>query len=1008
MKTANLMRFCLLALIAGSSGPPACAQAVAELDFGDAPDPSFPTLIEHNGARHVLLQGFHLGRAADAEVNGQPDSNALADDLAPAAVDDEDGVAFKTALAPGQPAAVEVVASGLGKLNAWVDFNGNGTWADAGEQIFRDAPLNTGTNLLNFPVPALAKPGFTFARFRFNKQGGLEFAGPASDGEVEDYRVEVQQPVTQEADFGDAPDPTYPTLIKNNGARHLILPALHLGPTIDGETDGQATATALGDDVTPSPTADDEDGVSFTSPLAPGQVATVEVIVSGAGRLDAWIDFNGNGSWSDEGDQIFTNAPVSLGVNNLSFTVPASTKARTTFARFRLSRQGGLGFAGPAPDGEVEDYQVSIEEPRDPCRDQTHRGTDFWLTFPANYAPDPANPVRLSLSITGLGGTTGLVTIPGLGFSTNFVIPPSTEIVIPLPKEADLGAANDWVENKGIHVAASVPVAVFGLNHVRFTTDGYLGLPSDVLGRAYIVQGYKNVHADVPELDGTQFALVACETNTDVTITPKVTVGSRAAGVPYTITLQRGETYQLRSTNAAPSDLSGTFIQASKPIAVFGSHQCANIPAGDAFFCDHIVEQLVPLQFWGVNFVALPIQTRLNGDTYRCLAALDGTTVQVNGVTVATLDRGQTHQFIRAIPVQITADKPIFVAQYANSSDFDGVTEADPFMLTIPSTSLFLPDQIVSTAPAGFPTNFISVIAPNAAVGVVQLDGAVLPAALFTPIGVSGYAGARVPVPVGPHRCSAPLPIGVAVYGFNTYDSYAWPGGLFFGDIVPPIVTCPVGSVRTNLTQTVAGGCTVAVPDFTAGVTVRDNCPLPQLVRITQIPEPGTRVSAGIHVVTLGARDAAGNLGTCTVILTVVDTTPLTLICPTNVVMQCAGPEGKRVAFNVVARNGCGDPVPVECTPPSGSLFPRGTTEVTCVATNNNGVSQSCSFTVTVTCETISIATTGDGQVVLTWSPTARLLTASDLDGTWIEVPNAVSPFAVSITARRQFFRVQE
>ncbi len=1004
------MSFCLLALIASSSGPAARAQALADLDFGDAPDPSFPTLIEHNGARHAILQGFHLGRAADAEVNGQPDSNALADDLAPAAVDDEDGVAFKTALAPGQPAAVEVVASGAGKLNAWVDFNGNGTWADAGEQIFRDVTLNTGTNLLNVSVPALAKPGFTFARFRFNRQGGLEFAGPAADGEVEDYKVEVKQPLTQELDFGDAPDPTFPTLLKNNGARHNVTRDFHLGPNVDGETDGQPDATATGDDVTPPGSADDEDGVNFTSSLAPGQTATVDVIATGPGRLDAWIDFNGNGSWADEEDRIFRNVAVTGGINSLGFPVPASARAGTTFARFRLSRQGVPGFDGPAPDGEVEDYKVTIQEPppRDPCRDQTHRGTDFWLTFPANYAPDPANPVRLSLSITGLGGTTGLVTIPGLGFSTNFVIPPSTEMVIALPKEADLGAANDLVENKGIHVAASGPVAVFGLNHVRFTTDGYLGLPSDALGRAYIVQGYKNVHADVPELDGTQFALVACETNTDVTITPKVTVGSRAAGVPYTITLQRGETYQLRNTNAAPNDLSGTFIQATKPMAVFGSHQCANIPAGDAFFCDHIVEQLLPLQFWGVNFVALPIQTRPTGDTYRCLAALDGTTVQVNGVAVATLDRGQTHQFIRAVPVQITSDKPIFVAQYANSSDFDGVTEADPFMLTIPSTSLFLQDQIVSTAPAGFPANFISVVAPNAAIGAVQLDGAAIPAVLFVSIGSSGYSGARVPVAVGPHRCSAPLPIGVAVYGFNTYDSYAWPGGLFFGDIVPPTVTCPVGSVTTNLTQTVAGGCTVVVPDFTRGVAVQDNCPLPQFVQIRQEPEPGTPVGAGTHLVILRARDAAGNVGICTIILTVVDTTPLTLICPANIATQCAGPEGKRVFFDVAARNGCGDPVPVVCTPPSGSLFPRGTTEVTCVAANNNGVSKTCAFTVTVTCETINIATTLEGKVVLTWPATAKLLTAGELKGAWTEVPNAASPFTVSITARRQFFRVQE
>jgi hypothetical protein len=82
-----------------------------------------------------------------------------------------------------------------------------------------------------FPVPASAAPGPTFARFRFSSAGGLSYTGLAPDGEVEDYYVIIEEPL----DFGDAPDPTYPTLSVSNGARHLISPNLFLGATVDAE-----------------------------------------------------------------------------------------------------------------------------------------------------------------------------------------------------------------------------------------------------------------------------------------------------------------------------------------------------------------------------------------------------------------------------------------------------------------------------------------------------------------------------------------------------------------------------------------------------------------------------------------------------------------------------------------------------------------------------------------------------------------------------------------------------
>jgi subtilisin-like proprotein convertase family protein len=152
-------------------------------------------------------------------------------------------------------------------------------------------------------------------------------------------------------DFGDAPDPSYPTLLSSNGARHIIVPGFFLGAGVTAETNGQPSVSAAADL--------QDDGVQFTSDLRPGAVGTVTVTASAAGRLDAWIDFNGDGDWSDPGEQIFTNKGLVAGANLLTFNV-SSAAVTSTYARFRFSSAGNLAPTGLANDGEVEDYQVDI------------------------------------------------------------------------------------------------------------------------------------------------------------------------------------------------------------------------------------------------------------------------------------------------------------------------------------------------------------------------------------------------------------------------------------------------------------------------------------------------------------------------------------------------------------------------------------------------------------------------------------------------------------------------
>jgi hypothetical protein len=225
-------------------------------------------------------------------------------------------------------------------------------------------------------VPAGAIPGPTFARFRINSDGlaadgsDLSFDGLALDGEVEDYQVFIEA-----LDFGDALDPTYPTLLASNGARHVLdspwhvnpgpwvaVPGPWLGDTVDPDADGQPDLAALGDD---NPFGTEENGIIFTTALVPGDPAGLDVDMTASpagGWLNAWIDFDASGDWTGPDEQIITDLWLDAGgIYSEVYTIPGAAVGGDTFARFRISSQPGLGWTGVAFDGEVEDYSVRID-----------------------------------------------------------------------------------------------------------------------------------------------------------------------------------------------------------------------------------------------------------------------------------------------------------------------------------------------------------------------------------------------------------------------------------------------------------------------------------------------------------------------------------------------------------------------------------------------------------------------------------------------------------------------
>jgi gliding motility-associated-like protein len=155
-------------------------------------------------------------------------------------------------------------------------------------------------------------------------------------------------------DFGDAP-------ASYGSADHVIDLSHYMGSRVDQETANQPSSAADADDRNG---VDDEDGVIFPA-LTRGLAASIPVTVVGSAYLNVWIDWNGDGDFSDSGERVLTDGSRSSGTANLSITVPSTAIiSAPTFARFRFGPRSTTkptySSSGSASYGEVEDYQITI------------------------------------------------------------------------------------------------------------------------------------------------------------------------------------------------------------------------------------------------------------------------------------------------------------------------------------------------------------------------------------------------------------------------------------------------------------------------------------------------------------------------------------------------------------------------------------------------------------------------------------------------------------------------
>lgn len=278
---------------------------------------------------------------------------------------------------------------------------------------------------------------------------------------------------------------------------------------------------------------------------------------------------------------------------------------------------------------------------------------------------------------------------------------------------------SEEIRGLGILIESSAPITVYTEQSWMGNGEMARHVPVEAWGTSYLSMNmYQDRYGTAAvgyKYRPSQILIIAAHDSTDVTYVPMVaTEGSTThpslrAGEARTVRLQSGQTFIIKDKIVADSvrrmstDLSGTSITSSKPIAVISGTTKAAIarmpdvlpPTGmfaaeSHFVRNNVHDVLLPTSMAGTSFVTVPTMytptRRLQGgseqygidddrgDVIRFVAVDDNTTITATRTdgqgtrTIATLQRGHSH--LEMAVDQAThwqSSKPVLVGQYGKS-----------------------------------------------------------------------------------------------------------------------------------------------------------------------------------------------------------------------------------------------------------------------------------------------------------------------------------------------------
>jgi len=417
-------------------------------------------------------------------------------------------------------------------------------------------------------------------------------------------------------------------------------------------------------------------------------------------------------------------------------------------------------------------------------------GDDFIMGFMPNYS----GAATVALHLTAAVSTNVTVQYPvnSPTFDTTVAVGPGAVTIVDVPVAAASAWTLDAPTNNAVRAFTTnnSEFVCYMINLQQYTSDASLALPVDTMNTRYIV----TTHPSYSE----EFVVVAAFDNTTATIT-------YPGQAPFDVVLNRGEGYLHQGTG-----LTGTLIDADRPVGMTNVNVCV---AYDGSACDHIFEVGVPVQAWGTFIPIANIPETDLGVRYSIVASEDNTAVTLDGAALVTLNATQSLHTDR-LPGDhiIQGDKPIFVSQFmANRGSSGGDPIGDPALGNMSPAPQYSSNYTFSTVGgAQFAEHAMSIVAENAVVAALTLDGAVVGAGNFTAIPGSSYSVARLILTEGVHNTASPGGHhAIMVMGFNAYDSYLYTGGALFqfinpaGDPYAPVCNCSLqGGMQYGCTAT--------------------------------------------------------------------------------------------------------------------------------------------------------------------------------------------------------------